>query len=165
MVEKTFGIKKANTMYKERVGAYGIGFSSDGKIPVAMTHLYNGEKGFFLLGGGIEEHGTHADCIIRESLEEAGLSVFPKQFVCKGDYYHFIEQTKTDFRGIGYFYYMEIGGVVAEPTEQDHHLVWLTLDEIKQKLFLPHQIWAVEQVWNIYQRSISFPMIRNRSLG
>lgn len=47
MLEKTFGIKSLNAIYKERTGAYGIGFSADGKIPVAMTHLYNGEKGYF----------------------------------------------------------------------------------------------------------------------
>lgn len=105
----------------------------------------------FLLGGGIENNENHTDCIIRETLEEAGLSVTPKEFVCKGDYYHFIEETKTDFHGIGYFYYMEIGDIVSEPTEPDHYLVWLTLDEIKKKLFLPHQIWAVEQVYNIYR--------------
>lgn len=144
MLEKTFGNKKVDVTYKERAGAYGIGFSPEGKIPVAMTHLYNGEKGYFLLGGGIE---NHYDCIIRESLEEAGLSVIPKDFVCKGDYYHVIEQTKTDFHGIGYFYYMKIGNVISRPTEQDHELVWLTIDEIKEKLFLPHQIWAVEQVY------------------
>ncbi len=105
MLEKTFGIKKSNTIYKERTGAYGIGFSADGKIPVAMTHLYNGGKGYFLLGGGIENNESHIDCMIRETLEEAGLSVIPKELICKGDYYHFIEQTKTDFHGIGYFYY------------------------------------------------------------
>ena len=155
MVERTFGVKKANTMYKERVGAYGIGFSADGKIPVAMTHLYNGEKGYFLLGGGIEDHEKHEDCIIRENLEEAGLSVLPKEFVCKGDYYHFLEPTKTDFHAIGYFYYMEIGNVISEPSEPDHHLVWLTPEEIKQKLFLPHQIWAVEQVCTIKLNNLS----------
>mgnify|MGYP002511931909 FL=1 len=151
MLEKTFGIKKSNTIYTERTGAYGIGFSYDDKIPVAMTHLYNGEKGYFLLGGGIENNESHIDCIIRETLEEAGLSVMPKELVCKGDYYHFIEPTKTDFHGIGYFYYMEIGDIVSAPTEPDHHLVWLTLDQIREKLFLPHQIWAVEQAYNIYR--------------
>nr|WP_302020836.1 NUDIX domain-containing protein [uncultured Acetatifactor sp.] len=149
MLEKTFGIKKPDTIYKERTGAYGIGFSADGKIPVAMTHLYNGEIGYFLLGGGIENNESHIDCIIREALEEAGLSVMPQELVCKGDYYHWIEQTKTDFHGVGYFYYMEIGDIVSEPTEPDHYLVWLTFEQIKEKLFLPHQIWAVEQVRNI----------------
>lgn len=63
MLEKTFGIKKSNTIYKERTGAYGIGFSYDDKIPVAMTHLYNGEKGYFLLGGGIENNESHIDIV------------------------------------------------------------------------------------------------------
>lgn len=151
MLEKSFGNRKADVIYRERVGAYGIGFSAEGKIPVAMTHLYNGEAGYFLLGGGIEKDETHRECIIRESLEEAGLRVFPKELVCKGDYYHVIEQTKTDFHGVGYFYYMEIGTVVSEPIEPDHHLVWLTIDEAREKLFLPHQIWAVEQVYEKYR--------------
>lgn len=47
--------------------------------------------------------------------------------------------------------YMEIGDIVSEPTETDHYLVWLTFEHIKEKLFLPHQIWAVEQIHNIYR--------------
>lgn len=148
MLDKTFGVKVTNAKYKERIGAYGIGFSKDGKVPVAKTHLYNGEIGYFLLGGGIENNENHSDCIIREALEEAGLSIIPRELVCKGDYYHFIEETKTHFHGIGYFYYVEIGNVVSEPSEPDHSLAWLTIDEIKEKLFLPHQKWAVEQVYN-----------------
>ena len=150
MVEKTFGYKNPDVFYKERVGAYGIGFSDDGKVPVAMTHLYNGEIGYFLLGGGIEKNEEHGDCIKRECLEEAGLSVTPKEFICKGDYYHFIEQTKTDFHGIGYFYSMEIDEVVAQPTEPDHFLIWLTIEETREKLFLPHQIWAVEEIYKAF---------------
>ena len=151
MIEKTFGYQKPGVVYKERVGAYGVGFDKDGNIPVAMTHLYNGEKGYFLLGGGIEGNETHSECIKGECLEEAGLSVIPKEFICKGDYYHFIEQTRTDFHGIGYFYYMELNEVVASATEPDHFLVWLTIDEIRDKLFLPHQIWAVEEIYKIFK--------------
>ena len=135
MLESTFGLKKPNTVYKERIGAYGIGFDSNDKIPVAMTHLYNGQKGYFLLGGGIDNGERYVDCIIRECMEEAGLSVIPKQFICKGDYYHYIEQTNTYFHGTGYFYYMEINGVITEPTEPDHFLVWLTVDELLGKTF------------------------------
>lgn len=150
VLEKTFGYKKPDVVYKERIGAYGVGFDNEGKIPVVMTPLYNGQEGHFLLGGGIDNGENHTDCIKRECLEEAGLSVLPKKFICKGDYYHFIEHTKTDFHGIGYFYYMEINEVITEPTELDHLLVWLTIDEIRQKLFLPHQIWAVEQIYKLY---------------
>lgn len=147
MLEKTFGHKKPDVIYQERTGAYGIGFSADDRVPVAMTHLHNGEKGYFLLGGGIEASESHADCIIRESLEEAGLGVVPKELICRGDYYHYVHRMQQDFHGIGYFYYMEIGEILSEPTEPDHHLVWLTLPEIREKLFLPHQVWAVEETY------------------
>lgn len=152
MIEKSFGQKKSDVIYKERIGAYGIGFNKDGNIPVAMTHLYNGNKGYFLLGGGIDNGETQEECIKRECLEEAGLNVTPKDFVCMGDYYHVIAQTQTDFHGIGYFYYMEINEIVSTPTEPDHFLIWLAIDQIKEKLFLPHQIWAVEQVYNMYRK-------------
>lgn len=45
---------------------------------------------------------------------------------------------------------MEINDVIADPTEPDHFLVWLTIDEAKEKLFLPHQIWAIEQAYKLY---------------
>lgn len=152
MLEKTFGDENPNIVYNVRVGAYGIGFDNNGKIPVAMTHLPNGQKGYFLLGGGIDNNEQHSDCIVRECLEEAGLSVAPKEFICKGNFYQFIEQTKIGFHGVGYFYYMEINDVITEPTEPDHSLVWLTIDEAKEKLFLPHQIWAVEQIYDLYKK-------------
>ena len=151
MLEKTFGIRIPDAKYKERVGAYGIGFDRDGRIPVASTHLYNGQIGYFLLGGGIDNDEEHAECIARECLEEAGLSVAPKEFVCKGDFYQYMDQTRTHFHGIGYFYLIDIDKVVAEPTEPDHSLAWLTMEEAKLKLFLPHQVWAVEQAYRLFK--------------
>ena len=152
MTQKSFGHKNPDVLYTERVGAYGIGFDDGGKVPVVVTHLYNGKKAYFLLGGGIEKNEKHVDCIKRECIEEAGLLVTPKELICKGDYYHLVGQTKTDFHGIGYFYFMEIGKVVAQPTEPDHFLVWLSIEEIKEKLFLPHQIWAVEETYKVFKK-------------
>ena len=150
MLEKTFGNKKNGIVYNDRVGAYGIGFNGKGKTAVVRTPLYNGQTGYFLLGGGIEKNENHAECIMRECLEEAGLSVTPKDFVCKGDFYYYIEETQTNLHGTGYFYYMLVNEIVAEQTELDHSLVWLSIDEIREKLFLPSQIWAVEQVYKLY---------------
>lgn len=83
MLQKTFGQRQANSVYQERIGAYGIGFDSRGNIPVVIARLDNGQEGHFLLGGGIENGETHSDCIIRECLEEAGLRVIPKDLVCR----------------------------------------------------------------------------------
>jgi 8-oxo-dGTP diphosphatase len=152
VLKKIFGHMRPDSVYQERIGAYGIGFDSRGNIPVVIARLDNGQEGHFLLGGGIENGETHSDCIIRECLEEAGLSVIPKDLVCRGDYHQFIEQTNTSFHKVGYFYYMEIGEVIAEPSEPDHHLIWLTIDEVREKLFLPHQIWATEQVYRLMRQ-------------
>jgi hypothetical protein len=32
MIEKTFGYRKPDVIYKERVGAYGVGFDANGKL-------------------------------------------------------------------------------------------------------------------------------------
>lgn len=144
-LERTFGVKKHGAEYNERVGAYGIGFRADGKIPVIQTHLLTGEIGCFLLGGGLDDGEGHRECLVRECLEEAGLRVNPTELVCKGDYYHFVEALRWDCHNIGYFYLMEIGGFVARPTEPDHTLVWLTPREAVERLYFPHQAWAVEQ--------------------
>lgn len=100
MIEKTIAQKEPTKKYTERVGAYGVGFNENGKIPVVRTPLYNGKE--------------------------------------------------------GYFYYMEIDKVVAKPTEPDHHLVWLTVDEVKEKLFLPHQIWAVAEIYKTFEKKDTF---------
>ena len=56
-----------------------------------------------MFGGGIEKDESHIDCIKRETLEEGGLSVFPKELVCKGDYYHFIKEINTFFTALAIF--------------------------------------------------------------
>ena len=37
---------------------------------------------------------------------------------------------------------------ISEPTEKDHVLLWLNYDELKGKLFLDMQNWALEQYIN-----------------
>lgn len=67
-------LKKTTLYIKERIGAYGIGFSKEGKIPVIMKSLADGNKRYYLLGGGIENGETQEECLKRECLEEVGLS-------------------------------------------------------------------------------------------
>ncbi len=140
ILEKSFGERLPNIVYKDRAGAYGIALNNENKVPVVKTAI-----GYFLLGGGIENEETHEECIVRECLEEAGLCVKVKEFICKGDKYHWSDALKYYMHGIGYFYNMKITGKLAVQIESDHELVWLTVDECCQKLFLEHQVWAVEQ--------------------
>ena len=77
-------------------------------------------KGLFLLGGGIDGDETDNQCIIRECIEEAGYQVEIKERVCS-----------------------------AEPVEQDHVFRWVKYEDIRGKMCLEMQNWAVEQVWNM----------------
>lgn len=152
MLHKTFGTKKTGVFYQERAGAYGICFDAEGKAPVAMTHLPDKSEGYFLLGGGMEAGETHAQCLQRECMEEAGLRVVPGALICQADSYHLARWVQKEFHTTGFFYWMDVQGVVAAPTEPDHTLVWLTLEQLRDKLFLPHQLWAVEQAATLWFR-------------
>ncbi len=142
-LEKTFGKKIENIEYFERQCAYAIGFNEKMQIPVIKA-----STGYFLLGGGIENEETHEECIKRECLEEAGLSVNVGKFICKGANYFLSPTNKCHFHAIGYFYFITIGDFVCNPTEDDGELLWLSVEECEQKLFLEHQSWAVKQACN-----------------
>jgi 8-oxo-dGTP diphosphatase len=145
ILEKSFGEKLPDIYYRDRIGAYGIAFDNENRIPVVKT-----STGFFLLGGGIEKDETHEECIKRECLEEAGLIVEVKEFICKGDKYHWSDTLKYYMHGIGYFYNVEVIKKDDIQTEADHRVVWLTVDECCEKLFLEHQAWAVRQAASLY---------------
>ena len=140
MLEKSFGKKIKEIEYKDRVGAYAIIFDRNARVAVVQT-----STGYFLLGGGLDNNETHEVCIKRECLEEAGLSVVVKDFICKGDKYHWSDTLQYYMHGIGFFYITDIVEKVSEPIEKDHELVWLKIDDCYEKLFLEHQAWAVRQ--------------------
>jgi 8-oxo-dGTP diphosphatase len=137
MLEKSFGEKVEGIEYKDRLGAYAIIIDGD-KVDVVKT-----STGFFLLGGGIETDEAYEKCIIRERLEESGLIVEVKEFICKGDNYHWSDTLNYYMHSIGYFYDVKLLENLDCETEKDHELVWLKIEESYDKLFLEHQSWAL----------------------
>ncbi len=152
MLKKTFGIKKENEVYLEREGCYGIGFLGDGKVAVVKNIRKNGDEAYFLIGGGIEEGENHIECLKREFLEEAGLTLTVKELICEADYYTKIKDENLYFHPMGYFYYIEIGEKVSEPLEENHYLVFLDINEAREKIFLPQQLWALEEAYKRYKK-------------
>ncbi|WMJ23841.1 NUDIX domain-containing protein [Paludicola sp. MB14-C6] len=149
MLQESFGVKQAGTYYKDRIGIYGIGFNQDLEIPIIKT-----PTGYFLLGGGLEQQESHGQCIQRECLEEAGLSVAVGDFICKGDKYHWSDTLEYSMHAIGYFYFIHSIYKVSAPTELDHELLWLSYSECIDKLFLDHQAWAVKIAYQKAVRNI-----------
>lgn len=137
-MHKVFGIRK-NSMYIDREGVYLIPVN-DNKIGVIKTY-----KGYFLLGGGLDENESHEDCVKRECIEEVGYAAVVKEKICSAEAY-------TTHPELGYFhpiqsYYVgELKERVSEPTATDHILMWFKYEDIKGKMFAEMQNWALEQI-------------------
>lgn len=135
-MHKVFGTKE-NAEYLNRKGAYLIPVSNN-RVGVIET-----PKGYFFLGGGINAGETDEACIARECLEEAGYSALIKEKICTAETYEKHPE-------IGYFHPIQtyyIGELVEkkqEPTEKDHKLAWINYADLKGKMHVEMQNWALE---------------------
>ena len=137
-VHRVFGVRE-NAVYTDREGAY--------LIPVrgSLVGVIRTPKGYFLLGGGLENGESHRACMERECMEEAGCTVSVGEKICSAETY-------CRHPVIGYFhpvqtYYTgEILEKTAEPSEKDHEFLWIEYSRIRGKMFAEMQNWALEQV-------------------
>lgn len=138
-MHKIFGTQE-DVKYVDREGAYLIPIR-DNQIGVIQT-----SKGYFFLGGGLENGEDHIACIERECIEEAGCTVSVIDKVCSAETY-------GKHPVIGYFHPIQtyyIGNVLSKvlaPTEKDHNFLWIEYDKLKGKMFAEMQNWALEQVF------------------
>lgn len=136
---KVFGIKE-NAEYVYREGAYFIPYRNT-QIAVIRT-----PKGYFFLGGGLENGEGHLHCIERECLEEAGWLPCVNGKLCSAETYC-LHPTIGYFHPIQTYYYGELVEQVSTPTEKDHVLCWIEYDRLKGKMFAQMQNWALDQLF------------------
>lgn len=135
-MHRIFG-QKEDTEYLDRPGAYLIPICDD-KVGVVQT-----DEGIFLLGGGIEKGETDEMCIVRECLEEIGYTVTVEKHLGSAETYTkhhkigFLHPIQTYYRG-------KLLSKTQEPIEADHKLQWMKYDDLKGKMFLEMQEWAVQ---------------------
>lgn len=141
-MHKIFG-SKDNIQYYDREGAYFIPVSN-GKLGVIHT-----PKGYFFVGGGIENGESHSDCIKRESLEETGYTVSSKAKVCSAETYCFHNEIGY-FHPVQTYYTGEFISKVSSPTEDGHEFLWIKYENIKGKMFWKMQNWALDIVYKQY---------------
>ncbi len=137
-IHKIFGIKE-NVKYTTRIGAYVIPVK-DNKIGVIKT-----PKGYFLIGGGKEEDESDEQCIKRECLEETGYDITIKKNLCSAELYTYHEKIGY-FNPVQTYYIGKINNQIQLPTETDQEFLWLNIDEIKDKMYVEMQGWAIEQM-------------------
>lgn len=125
-MHKIFGTKE-NVKYIDREGAYFIPIH-DNQVGIIQT-----SKGFFFLGGGLENRENHIEC-----MEEAGYVVTVKDKICSAEAYY-------NHQIIGYFHPIQtyyIGEMISEvfvPMEKDHNFLWMEYDKLKGKMFVEIQ--------------------------
>lgn len=120
-----------------RSGAYIIPVSN-GRCAVIRT-----VKGYFLLGGGIDEGETDLECIRRECMEEVGHSASPDLFLGTGLTY-FSEKKGTRPDGLEQRYYLgALSACAQSPSESGNELVWLSPDFAEKNMHHETQRWAV----------------------
>lgn len=130
--------EKENEKYIDRIGAYLIPIK-DNKIAVIKT-----PKGYFLLGGGLDNNESDIDCIKRECLEEIGYNVKNIKQICSAEAYC-INSKIGYFHPIQRYYLGEIIEKIQEPIELDHKLMWVNYKDLIGNMFSDMQSWAIQQ--------------------
>lgn len=138
----TFGKMEPGISYTLRPGVYGIIFN-EYKNLIALIETDDGR--YFLPGGGLEGSESHAECLVREGIEEMGKILEIGESIGKAQRYFYSQKDHEYYLVEGHFYFARIAGEAGEPIEDDHQLRWLESGAAVNKLFQEHQSWAVQQ--------------------
>lgn len=136
-----FGDKLAGHSYIERPGAYAV--IRDAELWIATLRV---GTVFFLPGGGSGTDETPQDTLHREIMEECGRAIqIGPELGNAIEYIHaknegvYYQIRSTFFEG------MFLDGQ-ANPMEDNHILVWMSVSEAIQHLQRQSQAWAVQQL-------------------
>lgn len=80
-------------------------------------------------------------------MEEAGYQVVIEKKICSAETYS-EHPTIGFFHPIQSYYLGELTLKIKEPIEEDHLFKWIKYENLKGKMFLEMQNWALEQVWD-----------------
>ena len=138
-MHKIFGTKEQSE-YLDREGVYLIPCRNN-QVGVVQT-----SKGYFFLGGGLENGESHLECIKRECTEEVGFAPCVDRRLCSAEAY-MEHPTIGLFHPIQTYYVGRLLDRESVPTETDHTLCWIEYDHLKGKMFVEMQNWALEQLF------------------
>ena len=139
-----FGSAEPGLDYRLRATAFGLVFEA-GKL--ACVRVDRGEGGYFdLPGGAVDGDETEEQAVVREFLEETGMTVRPLTRIAQASQY-FRKSDGEPINNIGGFWIAEqLSLDPAAKAEADHDLVWLDPHEALANLRHDAHAWAVT-VW------------------
>lgn len=137
-----FGQTQPGLTYMERHTVYGVCARGEKEIAVARI----GHQAPFewdLPGGGVEADEDEAGALMREFVEETGLTVWPTRVLTRaGQFWHDRGEPRNN---LATYYEVELSADDADPTEPDHTLVWLSPIEAAQKMRHDSSAWVILQ--------------------
>lgn len=143
-----FGDKLAGQIYIDRPGAYAV--IRDTQKCIAT--LRRGTA-FFLPGGGSEPGETPEATLHREIMEECGRAIQLGPELGTAIEYIYARNEGVYYQIRSTFFEAMFMDGQAEPMEDNHGLVWLTVSEAIQQLHRQSQAWAVRQLVSGYVSS------------
>lgn len=102
-----FGFKEDDVDYIFRPGAYGLIFHEH-KDKNAVIQTDDGN--YFLPGGGLENEESHEQCLLREGIEEMGMTLEIGSFIGGALRYFYSANDRSYYLSEGYFYFCNILG-------------------------------------------------------
>ncbi|MEH7443582.1 NUDIX domain-containing protein [Bacillus sp. JJ1122] len=138
-----FGFKEDDVDYIYRPCIYGLIFNEH-KDKIAVIQTDDGN--YFLPGGGLENEESHEECLLREGIEEMGMTLEIGSFIGCALRYFYSANDRSYYLSEGHFYFCNILCKSGKPTEDGHYLRWLEPAKAINCLFHDHQSWAVGKV-------------------
>ncbi|WP_299174921.1 NUDIX domain-containing protein [uncultured Brevundimonas sp.] len=139
-----FGVRNPALHYRHRATAFGV-VERDGLIACVRVERSNGPY-FDLPGGAVDGEETEVQALVREFIEETGLTVAPLNRITEAGQYH-LKSTGEPLYNVGGFW---TASVTAEnpdaKCEDDHTLVWLEPTFALSRLRHDAHAWALA-VW------------------
>lgn len=139
-----FGLRNPALDYRHRATAFGV-VEREGLIACVRVERPAGAY-FDLPGGAVDGEETEVEALVREFVEETGLSVTPLNRIAEAGQYH-LKSNGEPLYNVGGFW---TASVVAEhpdaKCEDDHTLVWLEPTVALSRLRHDAHAWAVA-VW------------------
>lgn len=137
-----FGQTQPGLTYVERHTVFGI--CPRGEKEIAVVRI--GRDAPFewdLPGGGVEGDEDEAGALMREFLEETGLTVWPNRVLGRAG--QFWVNKNEPRNNLATFYEVELSAADSDPSEPDHTLVWTPPLEAALKMRHDSCAWVILQ--------------------
>jgi 8-oxo-dGTP diphosphatase len=136
-----FGQPPSGARVRIRPSAYAVLRNERGEFAVVRSR-----EGIYLPGGGMDPGETPHETVIRETLEECGLSIRIGSWTTTAIQFAWSEAEQTFFEKRCTFVDATIIGPDTSRIEPDHELLWVDADRACELLTHESHGWAVNVV-------------------